>query len=59
MPQSIGLWVYSYDVTKHDISLRIRDKKGNKHNLNLYSGIDWIGWKHLKTNVPKMNLYFP
>lgn len=58
-PESIGLWVYSYDATKHNINLRIKDKEGEKHDINLYEGIDWIGWRHLKTDIPQDSSLYP
>ncbi len=58
-PESIGLWVYSYDATKHNINLRIKDKEGEKHDINLYEGIDWIGWRHLKADIPQDSSLYP
>ncbi|HZJ76858.1 MAG TPA: LysM peptidoglycan-binding domain-containing protein, partial [Oscillospiraceae bacterium] len=58
-PENIGLWVYSYDTTKHGITLGIGDKKGEKHDICLYDNIDWIGWKHLKVDVPQDSPLYP
>ncbi len=57
--ESIGLWIYSYDATKHDVDLRIKDKEGKKHDLSLYEGIDWTGWKHLKVDISQDKFTFP
>ncbi len=59
VPQNIGLWVYSYDATKHDIELVLRDKKGERYNINLANSVDWIGWKHLKANIPTDATLYP
>ena len=58
-PESIGLWVYSYDATKHNIGLRMKDKTGKEHDRKLYNNIDWVGWKHLKANIPQDNSLYP
>ncbi len=58
-PENIGLWVYSYDATRHNIRLRIKDKTGEKYDIALYNNIDWIGWKHLGINVPQDSSLYP
>ena len=58
-PEYIGLWVYSNDATGHSISLRIKDKEGNEYNIKLCENVDWIGWKHLKTNIPYESSLYP
>ncbi len=58
-PESIGLWVYSYDSTKHGINLGMKDKKGEKYDISLYDNIDWVGWKHLRADVPQDNSLYP
>jgi hypothetical protein len=58
-PESIGLWVHSNDTTKHNINLRIKDREGEKYDINLYNNVDWIGWKHLKANIPQDSSLYP
>jgi len=58
-PESIGLWVHSNDATKHNINLRIKDREGEKYDINLYNNVDWIGWKHLKGNIPQDSSLYP
>lgn len=58
-PENIGLWVHSNGTTKQGINLRIKDKKGEKHDINLCDNIDWIGWRHLRVDVPQDSSLYP
>lgn len=58
-PAGIGLWVYSYDGTKDSLKIRLKDRHGERHDVSLYNGIDWIGWKHLKINIPQEASLYP
>ena len=58
-PESVGLWVYSYDATKHNIGLRIKDRYGEEHDIGLYNNIDWVGWRHLRTIIPQDESLYP
>lgn len=58
-PTSIGLWAYSYDSTRDSLKLILKDRNGEKYDIALTSDIDWIGWKHLKADLPQDSSLYP
>lgn len=51
-PNSIGLWVYSYDYSPATIGIGFRGQMGEDQFVPLTKGIGWTGWKYLRVSPP-------
>lgn len=51
-PETIGLWVYAYEASNHNIGLEIMDAAGKNHKVELAKGIDFTQWKELEAEMP-------
>lgn len=51
-PNTIGLWVYSYDYSPATVGILFRGQMGEEIYLPLTEGIGWTGWKYIETNPP-------
>ncbi|WP_313756432.1 LysM domain-containing protein [Tissierella sp.] len=57
-PNSIGLWVYSYDYSPATVGILFRGQMGEDIYLPLTKGIGWTGWKYIEANPPEdLNIY--
>ena len=57
-PNTIGLWVYSYDFSPATLGLGFRGQMGEDIFVPLSDGIGWTGWKYIEANSPSdMDLY--
>ncbi len=51
-PNTIGVWVYSYDYSPATLGLGFRSQLGKDILVSLSDGIGWTGWKYIETNPP-------
>lgn len=58
-PNTIGLWVYSYDYSPATLGISFRGQMGEEINIPLIEGIGWTGWKYIETNPPKELWIYP
>lgn len=57
-PQTIGLWVYSYDYSPATVGLAFRGQMREEILVSITEGISWTGWKYIETNPPEdLSLY--
>lgn len=57
-PNTIGMWVYSYDYSPVTLGIRFKDQMGEDVLLPLAEGIGWTGWKYIEgTPATDMNIY--
>ncbi|WP_159433574.1 LysM peptidoglycan-binding domain-containing protein [Proteiniborus sp. DW1] len=57
-PTSIGVWAHSYGYSPVTLGFRFQDQEGNKVDLELSKGVNWIGWEFIETMPPQdINLY--
>jgi type IV pilus assembly protein PilO len=57
-PNSIGLWVYSYDYSPATIGLNFKGQMGEDILVPISEGISWTGWKYIETTSPEdISLY--
>lgn len=57
-PVRMGVWVNSFEKAPHRIRGRLVDGKGEFHNIDFASTIDWTGWKYLEATIPT-NITYP
>jgi type IV pilus assembly protein PilO len=58
-PNTIGLWVYSYDYSPATIGIAFRGQMGEDIYVPLTEGIGWTGWKYIETNPPEDLRIYP
>lgn len=58
-PESIGIWVYSYDYSPATLGLGFRGQMGEFEKLPLSQGINWRGWKYLEVSPPSDLSIYP
>lgn len=57
-PENIGLWVYSHSYSPVTLGLRFKGQAGEKIDVELSKGINWIGWDYIEANPPQdLSLY--
>jgi len=57
-PPSTGLWIHSYSYSPVTIGLRFKNQEGEKIDVKLTEGVNWIGWKYLEATPPQdVSLY--
>ncbi|WIV11013.1 LysM peptidoglycan-binding domain-containing protein [Proteiniborus sp. MB09-C3] len=57
-PSSIGVWAHSYGYSPVILGFRFQDQEGNKIDLEIARGINWMGWEFVETMPPQdINLY--
>jgi len=47
----LAIWVYNEAPNENTVGAEIVDAAGNKHYLKFASGLNWSGWKQLKTSL--------
>jgi len=52
-PQTIGLWVYSYENSSVKINIRLTNNDREHTVLCLSDGVQWVGWKYLEGQPPQ------
>lgn len=58
-PQTIGLWVYSYDNSYVKINIRLMNSDREPTVLCLSDGVQWAGWKYLEVQPPQEIKEYP
>lgn len=58
-PQTIGLWVYSYDNSSVKINIRLMNSDREPTVLCLSDGVQWAGWKYLEVQPPQEIKEYP
>ncbi len=58
-PSNIGLWVHSYSYSPIILGLGFKGQAGEKINIELSRGINWVGWKHLELTPPEDLTVYP
>lgn len=57
-PESLGLWVYSYDYSPTTLGLGFKGQMGEDILISFAEGISWTGWKYVETSPPSdLSLY--
>jgi len=51
-PDSIGLWIYSYDYSPVTIGLRFIDQMGEVYDVEASKGVNWQGWRYIEAKPP-------
>ncbi|WP_192929582.1 phosphodiester glycosidase family protein [Alkaliphilus serpentinus] len=51
-PEKLGVWANAFEKAPHRIRGRIMDGKGDYHNIDFASTIDWTGWKYIEAAIP-------
>lgn len=51
-PNTIGLWVHSYDYNPATIGIGLRGQMGEEIYLPFTDGIGWTGWKYVELSPP-------
>lgn len=58
-PDSIGVWTYAYGYSPITIGLRFQDMDGNKIDVEMAKGVNWIGWEYISATPPKDISIYP
>ena len=58
-PNSIGLWLYSYDYSPVTLGIGYKGQMGEEEFLPLTEGIGWTGWKYVEVTPPKDLSIYP
>ena len=57
-PSSIGIWAYSYGYSPVTVGLRFQSQEGEKIDLKLSEGVNWVGWKYISASPTQdVNVY--
>lgn len=57
-PNSIGLWVYSFDYSPVTIGLELKGQMGEEIYIPFTEGVGWTGWKYVELSPPyDINIY--
>lgn len=57
-PNTIGMWVYSYNYSPATVGIAFRGQMGEDVFVPLTEGIGWTGWKYIEANPPEdLRLY--
>ncbi len=58
-PSSIGIWAHSYGYSPVILGLRFQDQEGNKIDLELARGVNWMGWEYIEAKPPQDIKLYP
>ncbi len=57
-PASIGIWAYSYSYSPLTLGYRLKGQAGEKIDVELSKGINWLGWQYIEATPPQdLSLY--
>lgn len=57
-PDTIGFWVYSYGYSPATLGIRFEGQMGEKIDVEVLKGINWIGWRYIEVKPPEdLNIY--
>lgn len=57
-PESIGVWLYAFEASNHNIGFEVVDNVGKKHKIELANGVDFTQWKELEAKMP-LDISYP
>ena len=58
-PETIGMWLYSYDYSPITLGIGYKGQMGEEEFLPLTEGIGWTGWKYLEASPPSDLSIYP
>ncbi|MDR7856127.1 LysM domain-containing protein [Tissierella sp.] len=58
-PNTVGLWIYSYDYSPATVGIAFRGQMGEDICIPLTEGIGWTGWKYVEANPPDDLIIYP
>lgn len=58
-PSSIGIWAHSYGYSPVILGFRFQDQEGNKIDLELSRGVNWMGWEYIEASPPQDIKLYP
>lgn len=57
-PESLRLWVHAYGYSPGTLGMTLKGQAGEKFDVKLAEGIEWMGWKHIEISLPEdLSLY--
>lgn len=57
-PPSIGIWAFSYGYSPATVGMRFQNLDGEKIDIELAKGVNWVGWKYISASPPQdVNIY--
>lgn len=56
---AIGVWAYSYGYSPATLGMRFQTLDGEKIDIKLSEGINWIGWKYISAAPPQDVKLYP
>ena len=58
-PNTIGLWLYSYDYSPVTLGINFSGQMGEDIYVPLTEGIGWTGWKYIEATAPEDLTFYP
>ncbi len=58
-PNTIGMWVYSYDYSPATVGILFHGQMGEEIYVPLTEGIGWTGWKYIEASPPNDLVVYP
>lgn len=58
-PNSMGIWIYSYNYSPANFGIQLSGEKGEKIELLLVEEISWTGWRYIGITLPNDLLIYP
>jgi len=58
-PASVGVWAYSYGYSPATVGMRFQNLDGEKIDIKLSEGVNWIGWKYISAAPPQDVKLYP
>lgn len=58
-PPSVGVWAYSYGYSPATVGMRFQTLDGEKIDIKLSEGVNWIGWKYISAPPPQDVKLYP
>lgn len=58
-PQSAGVWAFSYGYSPVTLGMRYKTPEGEKIDIELSKGVNWIGWKYISAAPPQDVKLYP
>lgn len=56
---TVGVWAYSYGYSPATLGMRFQTLDGEKIDIKLSEGINWIGWKYISAAPPQDVKLYP
>lgn len=52
-PLSLGLWVYAFEKSKHNINIVLIDTTGKDYHVQLTDAVQWTEWNYIEATLPE------